>query len=145
ELIFKASFSFNNITQQSVQSQPVKIQEMETRCNNVLVIGETLNDSHIVDHITMPFYEHLSLNVSMDQLLNHYNAIQIIFEVFIQTTSSSRVQCLTRIVFGSILNANNESAVLQWNNLITEVNQLEAYNSLSSTRKITYWHSINRF
>ncbi|CAH8870665.1 unnamed protein product [Trichobilharzia szidati] len=129
------------MAQQSLKSQPIEIVKID---DNKTSLNTDAKDSYIVDQITIPSQELLSLDVDMDYIL-HYKDIQTIFEIFFRTNSFCQARCLTRIVLGSNAINTNESAMLQWNDLITEVNKLKACNSLNSTRKITYWHEIDKF
>ncbi|CAH8870671.1 unnamed protein product [Trichobilharzia szidati] len=141
ELIFRAIFCLKSMAQQSLKSQPIEIVKID---DNRTSLNTDAKDSYIVDQITIPSQEHLSLDVDMDYIL-HYKDIQTIFEIFFRTNSFCQARCLTRIVLGSNAINTKESAMLQWNDLITEVNKLRACNSLNSTRKITYWHEIDKF
>ncbi|VDQ04894.1 unnamed protein product [Trichobilharzia regenti] len=141
ELLFRAIFCLRSMAQQSLKSQPIEIVKFD---DDKTSLNTDAKDGYIVDQITIPSQEHLSLNVDMDYIL-YYKDIKTIFEIFFRTNSSCQARCLTRIVLGSNVVNTNDSAVLQWNDLITEVNKLKACNSPNSTRKITYWHEIDKF
>ncbi|XP_018645613.1 hypothetical protein Smp_125950 [Schistosoma mansoni] len=146
ELIFRATYCLNNINLQSVTSQPIKITELESY---KIETTNEIENSYTLDHIKIPSDEYLTLNVEINDLINYRQNIQIVFEIFIQTSFSSQILCLTRIVLSSTkinnnYDKNHESTSSQYSDLIRELHRLKENNSFSSTQKITYWHQINR-
>ncbi|CAI2733653.1 unnamed protein product [Schistosoma spindalis] len=146
ELILRATYCLNNINLQSVTSQPIKITELESY---KIETTNAIENSYILDHIKIPSDEYLTLNVEINELINYRQNIQIVFEIFIQTSFSSQILCLTRIVLSSTkinndYDKNHESTSSQYSDLIRELHRLKENNSFSSTQKITYWHQINR-
>ncbi|CAH8594185.1 unnamed protein product [Schistosoma turkestanicum] len=146
ELIFRATYCLNNISLQSVTSQPLKIIKLE---NCKIETTNEVENGYILDHIKIPSNEYLTLNVEINELINYRQNIQIIFEIFIQTGLTGHVHCLSRIVLCSTKNndvndKNHESASSQYYDLIRELYRIKESNSIGSTKKITYWYQINR-
>ncbi|KAK4475543.1 hypothetical protein MN116_000823 [Schistosoma mekongi] len=152
KLIFCATYYLNNIILQSLTSESIKINELQNK--QYTINNKIQNNNHILDDIQIPYNKQLTLTIEINELINYQQNIQIIFELFIQTIINNEKECLGKIVLCSknYNNVNNhhseddedELPTLQYNELIQELYKLKKYNSLDSTRRITYWHPIDR-
>ncbi|CAH8870669.1 unnamed protein product [Trichobilharzia szidati] len=136
EMIFQALFCLGNTTLSVVKGKPFKINKLK---NDKAVKDK--DEAYGFFDVTIPYTEHISLNVDMNRLLS-YNNIGVLFQIFVRPELSNQSRRLANISVGET-KVTYEMALLQWGDLVKELKRLKNDNLFTSTKKITYWHSID--
>ncbi|CAH8605373.1 unnamed protein product [Heterobilharzia americana] len=137
EMMFQALFCLGNTTLSVVKGKPFKIAKPKSDEANI----HEKQKFNTFNQISIPYTEHLSLNVDMNRLLNFTN-IGVLLQIFVRTDLSSHLRRLANISVGET-KVTHDLSLVQWNDLIKELKRLKNDNLFTATRKITYWHLID--
>ncbi|CAH8635569.1 unnamed protein product [Heterobilharzia americana] len=137
EMMFQALFCLGNTTLSVVKGKPFKIAKLKSDEANI----HEKQKFNTFNQISIPYTEHLSLNVDMNRLLNFTN-IGVLLQIFVRTDLSSHLRRLANISVGET-KVTHDLSLVQWNDLIKELKRLKNDNLFTATRKITYWHLID--